>query len=375
MSRQLESSFDYQLNWVEAIPGLFHGEMHVLRLLLLAHSGPKPRPLYKFFMGFISRKRSMWDESSGNIKDFRACDEFFRHIHTAHVLAAVAAVENVDDWNSLHDKLKTINWRKTIHSVWKRFGNPVMVYAIRSDEEVTSRDTVFENAILLFQHGIIYREFSQAMKDGDTGRVEECLLFINIIFQGTKLHNYKFEFLNLLTSLRHRWSEGLRRFWLENSLLNLSGTRGAWLADDQVCEHVVRETKNELPSSHTPANKKFMYETAARQVLIAMESRDTIYRDCGAAEHYKHSSIARDDVDVRKLTELLMDRQVFIKQPGRTSAFGTETEGIKCVDLFGKGLEVFTSGKPLGDFLDTLKSGDEQELMDTDDSMEDEDEE
>ena len=300
----------------------------------------------------------MWDEIKGTIKNYRACREFFLHLHDAYILAALASHLGATNFSSIGDKFTTVNPRKIILNTCSDFLDLLKVFKTRA-MPASERDLPYENAILMVQHGILYREFGDAMKVGDSGRVEQCLLYFNLFFQGTAQHNYKFEMMNLVTSLRYTWSQGLKDFWRQNCLVSITGERDSFLADDLACEFIVRETKKEAPSSHTPANRKFMNEVAARQVLVTMQSRETVYHESGANNHFKHSSTVSSVTDVAKLTQMLIDAQVFTFTPGRTSAFSTGLDGLECDDLYGKGFATFSAGRSLKDFISKLREDDD----------------
>jgi len=61
----------------------------------------------------------------------------------------------------------------------KRFGRAGMVYKWRRQDE-GDRDAVQENAVLLLQHGLVYRRFSESLATGDTGWVMECIKYFTI---------------------------------------------------------------------------------------------------------------------------------------------------------------------------------------------------
>ena len=59
----------------------------------------------------------------------------------------------------------------------------------------------------------------------------------------------------------------------------------------------------------------------------------------GAVEHYQHSSIVKVDIDVRNITEVLLQEKVFTQTIGRHSYNASTGDAIEqSVDLHGRGV-------------------------------------
>jgi hypothetical protein len=72
------------------------------------------------------------------------------------------------------------------------------------------RDRPHENFVLFMQHRLILRNFSEAMKTGDVGRVLASLSYFTIWFQATKQYNYARETpVHLTACLKRIWSVDL----------------------------------------------------------------------------------------------------------------------------------------------------------------------
>jgi len=174
----------------------------------------------------------MWNFKTNKLKDFRACTGFLDHLLDAHVLAAVGSVIGANDWNELHEKLPGTNWRKAIQKVEEQFGCPEAVgkWWQKSGE---SRDLVHENAVLMLQHLLLYRRFSNALRTGDSGWVVHCLKYFTIWLQNenrlTSLPNYRAESMHIMASLTHTMSLGFREHYMDNCLMNFSGYSSAFM--------------------------------------------------------------------------------------------------------------------------------------------------
>ena len=94
------------------------------------------------------------------IKDFRACNQLFNHVLGGHVLAIVAAQLGVGSCAELCKALETRNWREAFEPTESRLTDLYYIDELRTSNE---RDVVYENAMLFLQHGLVYRDFSNAM--------------------------------------------------------------------------------------------------------------------------------------------------------------------------------------------------------------------
>jgi hypothetical protein len=86
------------------------------------------------------------------------------------------------------------------------------------------RDIVYENAILFLTHSLIYTDFCDSIRSGDTGRLEKSLDILMVMFQGLpKMKNYRYQTLDFKALRTRLWTEEMRELWLWNAVLNLSG--------------------------------------------------------------------------------------------------------------------------------------------------------
>jgi len=367
-ARELEENTpEEQLAYVEPITGLFHYGWAILSLIFRSHERRNDEfGSLVYWMNWIKRRTNMWDPTKGRVVEFGKCNSFFNHLTDAHLLAAVAVELGVDSWNGIQEKLASENWRKTIEAVSKRVSNPGLVFSWRQETNET-RDVVHENAMLLLQQGLIYRRFSQATRVGDTGWIQHCLKFFTIWLQnddpkcGT-LSNYRAESVHIMACLTHIWSDDFRTHWLENCLVNPSGSRKGWMPDDQYGELVVREMKDKFSA----VNANHFRNIMSRQVMFNREVRESIYRDIGATEHYQHSSAVTAVPDVKSLTEKLLRERVFHRTPGRTHCSDDARLLItSSIDIFGLGCAKIATGFTAENYKDSkLKDNDGKRSVD-----------
>lgn len=309
----------------------------------------------------------MWNFQARTIKDFRACQEFFNHVLDAHILAALAAQLGAKSWDELSDKFKNFNWRKGITKLQQQFGEAGQVYKWRT-ESVENRDLVHENAVLLLQHGMIYRRFSEALITGESGWVIHCLKYFTIWLQNgdklASLPNYRQECLHLMCCFTHIWSSKFFAHWKDQCLVNLSGSAMGFMPCDQLGEYVVRENKDQINHNVTPPNDLFAWDIKARQVLVFKAARENMERTTGAVKHYQHSSTVDSSVDIRTITMRLLQDKVFIRNPGRRNYSGQgESMVTSSIDLFGLGCANVLSGQFIEAYKDKMRRNREDEVQ------------
>ena len=69
---------------------------------------------------------------------------------------------------------------------------------------------VFENAVLFNRDALIMREFNDAIKSGDSGRLVLSLKVLAPFYRGSGRTKYAYEILLLIHHLEHVWPAPLR---------------------------------------------------------------------------------------------------------------------------------------------------------------------
>jgi hypothetical protein len=271
-----------------------------------------------------------------------------------HILALLALETKDSDVGNLGAHLQTRNWRKMIRNICNSVLNFETVDQLRECED-HERDIVYENAILFVQQALVYRRFSQALEQGDSGWAERCIALFTIWFQNDSPSAaspvYRKESLNLMACLKHIWSKEFKFFYRNNCMVSLSGKKGSFMACDQACEYVVREAKSIIPKSDSPASDRFFRHVLGRQTFTFKSVRDHMQQESDARKHYMHSSTVDPTRDVLSVARHLLRRNVFVKQPGRP-ALGDVA--IPSVDLLSSGLGVIGLGGVIKSYHDSM---------------------
>jgi hypothetical protein len=329
---------------------MFHLQMAVLNLLFQYHMGEKSdvSSLAKWFITLERDSNIIGTGKRHTIRDFRACHQLFNHVLDAHVLAIVGTKLGVTSCADLCEALEVRNWQEAFKNTEKELTD---LYHIDKRRGLDERDPVYENAILFLQHGLIYRDFCDAMRHGDSGRVKNCLTFFMLWFQGSKFSNYARELIHLVASLNHIWSRDMCLHWYQTVLINFSGSEEGFRPVDLVGEFVVREIKSwQTGTTVTGAGGEYLRNVMAPQVLLCSQIRDLISREIGATEYYKHSSAVSAWFDVRKVADSLLADRVLSFLPGRSIPPRSTVPSDVC-DLYLRGVGQIWAGEVIDRYL------------------------
>jgi hypothetical protein len=81
--------------------------------------------------------------------------------------------------------------------------------------EAERRDVVFENALLLMLQGLLYSDYHDALRSGDSGRLEKSSDIVCMMFQGLKCRkNYRYLTLDFKACREKEWTPEMRELWL-----------------------------------------------------------------------------------------------------------------------------------------------------------------
>lgn len=329
---------------------MFHLQMAVLNLLFRAHMG-HAHDIGSLERWFIVLKRDSNIFGTGqrrSVKNFRACNRLFNHVLDGHILALIATSVGAKSCAELCNTLESLDWPATLESLQSEFDKHDLVGNLRMSPE---RDVVYENGLLFLQHGLVYRNFGDAMRHGDCGRIKYCLTYFMLWFQGSQFTNYAGELLHLIACLDHIWSPSFREYWYNTALVNLSGSKKGFMAVDLLGELVVREIKSWITSTMSGASGEYLRTVMARQVLLCSGIRDSISREIGCTNYYKHSSNVNPWFDVRTVCDMLIRDRAFIFTTNRVPV-KPEKVPSEVVDLYTRGLQLIWTGKGIDTYVE-----------------------
>uniref|UniRef100_A0A8H7Y8R3 DUF6589 domain-containing protein n=1 Tax=Psilocybe cubensis TaxID=181762 RepID=A0A8H7Y8R3_PSICU len=264
---------------------------------------------------------------------------------------------NVTTWQALYHHAEMI---------LEKYANSLIVEELRdqrneemdmSDEEnkkPTQGDMVFENASLFLRDALITREFNDAIKSGDSGRIILVLKTWALSFRGSGRTKYAHEMLHLIHNLTHVWPKAIRVFVsdivLKNWVLNPSGEPNRFVEMDLVQEHLNFRIKVLYKAKGSNASWEWL-EIISPCVVALSDLQKMLNDTLGSDQGTKHAPPDLTN-DIRSLMESLSDHEVYTIKKGRSL---NDDEMVK--DVISVGLQNLTTGSknPLSDYNNSFK--------------------
>ncbi|KAH9887686.1 hypothetical protein C8Q73DRAFT_748529 [Cubamyces lactineus] len=176
-------------------------------------------------------------------------------------------------------------------------------------------DTVFENAVLFMRDALVLREFTDAVKIGDSGRVVNVLKLWTLSFRGSGRLKYAYEMLHLIHNLTHVWPAPLRKIVLQNWLVNPTGKPNAWVEVDLMQEHLNFWIKTIYKAHGSNASWEWL-TMISPCVDILRRLATQINTELGARQGTKHTSPDLEK-DIAHLMTSLQEHAVYEINRGR----------------------------------------------------------
>jgi hypothetical protein len=328
-------------------------QMAVLLLLYRTHFGEDSDivSLSRWIKEFDRSESKLWDKSAAHVKNFNACLEFFDIVLDGYILAVFA---NASGCTVLGDLSRTIGSINVVERVNELADFLIKFDVVDLNRRRDTQDTIHDNLILFLQHGLTLRNFSSAIRCGDPGRYLASLSYFTIWFQGSRQSNYANETIHLTAMLNKCWSPRVREFYLENSLINLSGRSDGWLPCDAVNERVVREAKAMRVNNSNPATDDHWRNTIGVQTMLLPDVKKKMAEECGASISDYHSTPVEKMTDVSAIAAILLKDEVCTQQLKRKVSGGKQNQ---MTDLFVQGQRALATTKKIADFKRRILSG------------------
>lgn len=215
--------------WGAWIAGLFHAKLADTQGTLLTHWGkPNTGARNPGSLWFHNTRLDRLPITTTSLPTFRVCrDLVFVSLYSRvlHCLLVVSNCKSFDEY-----AVKFTSWENLVthaQQIYETYANSETVEDLRwkrkQEEEAHSDmaeaaekespsegDMVFENALLFMRDALISREFTDAVKAGDSGRVVLVLKAWALSFRGNGRTKYAHEMLHLIHNLENVWNEETR---------------------------------------------------------------------------------------------------------------------------------------------------------------------
>ncbi|KAJ6595416.1 hypothetical protein B0H10DRAFT_2167812 [Mycena sp. CBHHK59/15] len=308
-----------------------------------------------------------------SLPPFRACRDLIMvslYARVLHCLLLVSGKDSLDAYSSsVNSWAAVVDDAKAIYS---SYADPDLVQELREqripDERKQEADTkatnngkkpdgtlphikksdmVFENAILFLRDALLTREFTDAVKAGDSGRVVLILRLWVFSYRGSGRSKYAHEMLHLLHNLICVWTKELRHVIMMNWLLNPTGKVNSFVEIDLVQEHLNFWIKKIYKADGDGHSWDWLaLISPCVDILRSLATR--IHTDLGARQGSKHT-IPNLEEDIAALMDSLEEHDVYMLQQGRV----LDDDEKPVPDILSVGMAALTHGAsttPLADF-------------------------
>ncbi|KAF8156294.1 hypothetical protein K438DRAFT_1621597, partial [Mycena galopus ATCC 62051] len=243
------------------MPGLFHAKIADCHGLLETHFGkPNAGTRSPGSLGFHNTVLDRLPITLTSLPPFRTCRDLIMVSLYARVLHCLLLISGK---NLLEEYAASVNSWATIvghaEAVYRTYADAEHVQELREqripDEHkrdadakaankgkkpdgplphIKKGDMVFKNAIFFLRDALLTREFTDAVKAGDSGRVVNILRLWVFSYRGSGRAKYAHEMLHILHNLICVWTKELMHIILQNWILNPTGTVNCFVEIDLV---------------------------------------------------------------------------------------------------------------------------------------------
>lgn len=209
--------------WGLWMPGLFHAKIADMHGFFVTHWG-KPNagtrnPGCLAFHNTCLHRTPILLSSLPPLRAMRDLVFVSLYARVLHCLLLVSGKPTLDDYAGSITTFEELQAHAA--TIISQFADPQVTAEQRWQRRQGGQewDMVFENAILFLRDALLSREFSDAVKCGDSGRVVLVLKVWALSFRGSGRNKYAYEMLHFIHNLTNVWPEPIRYVDLQYSSL------------------------------------------------------------------------------------------------------------------------------------------------------------
>ena len=335
-----EAAPERRHKYAQTSAGLLHLYMAVVKLVFNSNlmAGNSARWSLDRWINLLGRDGDKLRSTLA--KDHSSCVDFLETVLDGCLLAIICNrlfpnCQSADVFAQNINTKSTEEITETLRSLQSGLSNFETVSNMRL-ADTADRNLDLENMLLFVQQALIVRIFGQAMRQGDSGRVVNCISFFTVWFQDSGCFNYASETLRLLVCLRRLWSEDLRRYW---------------------------EVKEMIANNVTPATDSHLRNTLSLLITLMWDARRKIADETDANIFDFHSSKVDSWRDIKLIADDILQSGILA---GVTQDTMEEETQSPAPDLLMNGMAKLATTGPL----DKLKDSWYDEEDDTDEGIE-----
>ncbi|KAJ7591842.1 hypothetical protein C8J56DRAFT_780827 [Mycena floridula] len=336
--------------WGAWMPGLFHGKIADAHGFLVTHWG-KPNCGAR-------NPGSLWFHNTTlhrlpivltSLPTFRICrDLTFVSLYSRvlHCLLRVSGMKSLTQYVTEIKSFGQLEQHAT--QIYTEFADSKKVDELRWQRRQSNAvppiagDMVFENAILFLRDALITREFADAVKAGDSGRMLLVLKIWALGFRGNGRTKYAYEMLHIIHNLTHVWPKELAYNWV----VNPTGRFNCFIEIDLMQEHNNFWIKTFYKAHGSGASWEWL-EMISPCVTVLRQLSNTMQDLLGSYQGTTHKPADLRD-DIKLLMTSLQEHNVYEVQSGRI----LDDDDPPVKDMTSIGLQALTdsSTNPLDEY-------------------------
>ncbi|KAH7918344.1 hypothetical protein BV22DRAFT_1075903 [Leucogyrophana mollusca] len=307
------------LRWAVFVPGLFHYKIAATHGIMAAHLGlinhDIANPASLSAHNTALRRKPILLSS---LPPFRTCRDLIFVSLYARVLHCLLLLSGKDSLDSYGDDLTWFDLRQHAEKLVDEYTNVRAVAKLRRARQKGGPkcgDMVYENAILFLRDALLLREFTDAVKAGDSGRVVLVLKMWALSYRGSGRTKYAHEMLFLLHNITHVWPKSMVDVVLKNWLVNPTGHPNSFIEVDLLQEHLNFWIKDYYQAHGSGASWEWL-ATIAPCVDILRQLATNISGALGSKQGNRHAAPDLTE-DIDELMGSLSHHNVYKKELGR----------------------------------------------------------
>ncbi|KAJ7753253.1 hypothetical protein B0H16DRAFT_1723284 [Mycena metata] len=360
------------------MPGLFHAKIADCHGLLETHFGkPSAGARSPGSLGFHNTVLDRLPITLTSLPPFRTCRDLIMvslYARVLHCLLLVSGHNSLDDYaasvtswdvvvghaQKIHqtytdvDRVQELRERRIPEERQRdadakaaKKGQPTPPESKSHLPHVKKGDMVFENAILFMRDALLTREFADAIKSGDSGRIVIILRLWAFSYRGSGRTKYAHEMLHVLHNILCVWTSELRSIILQNWIANPQGKRNGFVEIDLVQEHLNFWIKKVYKADSAGHSWDWL-AMVSPCIDILRQLATRINGELGARQGSKHATPDLED-DINVLMVSLDEHEVYVEKEGRV----LDDDESPAPDVVSVGMAALTHGTsttPLADF-------------------------
>jgi L1 cell adhesion molecule like protein len=257
--------------------------------------------------------------------DPTACEEFFVLVLEAHILSiAMSAfgLESLDgtpnctvfEKSNFLDESPSRRKEIFMSSVKRLVSDNMYEYVL--GKTMKDVDTVLVYGKELLSLGMLYLEFSDAIKEGDGTRLLRCWKYLLLVFKATNKNKYAAQAATLLLQYNYVFTERMKNQLLWSRTINTSGRKGRNIPMDLHMEHLNRDLKQAIGHLSSNVNNTTIDRIAKslHKLSIIKSNFDSCTEVAQGSSYHSTPSFSKD---LKLVLDELMKTDVYKRTQGR----------------------------------------------------------